>query len=82
MEDHMAEVRRGCEHAYLDDLNHDNLAIIRVQRASFRTSPRQHQSYNPSGCSIGLSCRDLSSSNSLPPTYSLHFRHCLSTVFY
>ena len=35
MEDHMAEVWRGCECAYLDDLNHDNLTIIRVQERHF-----------------------------------------------
>ena len=28
MEDHMGEVLRGCEHAYLDDLNHYNLTIV------------------------------------------------------
>ena len=31
----MAEVWRGCEHAYLDDVNHDNLTIIRVQERHF-----------------------------------------------
>lgn len=35
MEDRMAEVWRGCEHAYLDDLDHDNLTIIRVQERHF-----------------------------------------------
>jgi len=35
MEDHVADVRRGCEHAYLDDLTHDNLTIIRVQGRHF-----------------------------------------------
>jgi hypothetical protein len=35
MEDHIAEARRGCEHAYLDDLNRDNLTIIRVQERHF-----------------------------------------------
>jgi hypothetical protein len=27
--------RSDCEHAYLDDLNHDNLTIIRVQERHF-----------------------------------------------
>ena len=36
MEDHMVEVWYGCEQAYLDDLNHDNLTIIRVQELHFR----------------------------------------------
>ena len=35
MEDHMTQIRRGCEHAYLDDMNHDNFTIIRVQERHF-----------------------------------------------
>jgi hypothetical protein len=35
MEDYMAQIRHGCEHAYLDDMSHDNFTIIRVQERHF-----------------------------------------------
>jgi hypothetical protein len=44
MEDHMVRIWRGCEHAYLDDMNHDNLTIIRVQERHLGYRRRQHQS--------------------------------------
>ena len=31
MKDHMEDVRRACERAYADTLNHDNLTLIRVE---------------------------------------------------
>ena len=44
MEDHMTQIRRGCEHAYLDNMDHDNLTIIRVQERHFGCRRREHQS--------------------------------------
>lgn len=35
LEDHIEDVRRGCERAYSDAPNHDNLTIIRVEERHF-----------------------------------------------